>query len=1332
MDFFKKGLSKLSAAAESAAAQARAGVSGASTSSSARDSSSRAGNSGPAGGGGSGLGPEGADPASLRDVRFNDRDPNESHVQFLWTVFEGAPEASQQQDEALESFLEGFNACFDGWFPPPSDGSNGAGGDGTIVGCADGHPTAVLRGLVSSLHRVHAKLEAALALGASGAQIRTDGPNALQRAAGLALLNACVVATRSAHNRAWFIRLGLLDALTALLKLAMHRLNVLGNLAAMRHPGGRGGSSMGTAAEVAAQLGVLELLCAHGASVLSNFLDADLRFGSIAGGFGMSDDGSAAADRSGTHSADRTLQNSTVAPRSPAAESPAVKPLLECGGLTALVEMIRIQRLLHRAPTGSEAAARSLEGLLLRTLCAALAGSAAAQHSLRGAGGLEMLIEGIGIDATGTHDAGPAPPGGRAGEVTDGDLNGGDTAGDNERRHHYTGDYCAREDLTEFISLLAMALRVPTRWTRGAVDEYDEALVEPSASRLAHLDAAAGYLELIPHREAAGDVGADRGFTSRLTHEQLSIVSADVKKDEVLHVRAFAGTGKTTTLLEYVKRRPGYQFAYITFNRSVMEEASTKFPKLNVKCLNFHKMAYAKFGFLYRGEKFLRGTLRQYHVSKAIGVNDSRALFAIRVLNEFLKSADLAVELKHAEAIRAEVSTKDWNKVYGKSNVKEKLGSQSPEENLVELVKKLWDKMLNPEDSSFPMTDAGYLKRYQLACRREHNPVRLDVNFDILMLDEAQDAAPVMADIILSQNECGKILVGDPHQEIYSFMGAKNAMATVAATVDKSKIVERRLTRSFRFGYEIADVANTLLRLKGETTCLIGSRRDLPDPVWSSWSDQEEVSAVHCLPRPKDADGVTLTLQSYAPGYTATLCTRLGDRPIREQGRQLVVLCRSNASVFDVASRILNLGIKDLKLGFVGGLEGQRLGQLMDIWRLARQSDDELDAITDYFVSRFVKEYLKALENGVKDPEPPFQALKSSAKLSNDLEMQTKISIVEKYRGNLPELIEKLKKVDVGTNPSDLKCANYLLSTAHRAKGLEFDHVLLWNDFLAVNQCSPIEWDSNGHATLFAIAVGNMLDEAEVVGADDLNLVYVAATRAKQRLIVSDALKHLITAPRCRFAVKWYLQRDTNLPTTEMIAEDLAPYEVLAQRRGGPAHFATLRCATNTCDRCGDQSDVFSLPAGSVQADKVDNAPTLGMEVRYGRIRQGMADTDTRFAKADPHAVSTVPMIAPSESYAFRHNRRMCGRCVRTFAVSRRGAERYLDDDTAGAGVERTWVDDTILENFFHTNNRVNNIDPIEGMSMMDIASVCAAERRARGEPWRGKDAAGQPRRMAD
>ena len=64
---------------------------------------------------------------------------------------------------------------------------------------------------------------------------------------------------------------------------------------------------------------------------------------------------------------------------------------------------------------------------------------------------------------------------------------------------------------------------------------------------------------------------------------------------------------------------------------------------------------------------------------------------------------------------------------------------------------------------------------------------RLDLEYDVLMLDEAQDAAPVMADIILQQEGCAKILVGDPHQEIYSFMGAKNAMAAVAAACRRNE-----------------------------------------------------------------------------------------------------------------------------------------------------------------------------------------------------------------------------------------------------------------------------------------------------------------------------------------------------------------------------------------------------------------------------------------------------------------------------------------------------------------------------------------------------------------
>lgn len=53
---------------------------------------------------------------------------------------------------------------------------------------------------------------------------------------------------------------------------------------------------------------------------------------------------------------------------------------------------------------------------------------------------------------------------------------------------------------------------------------------------------------------------------------------------QVMVVMALAGTGKTTTLVEYARRRPNLKFIYLTFNRSIMEDAATKFPS-NTTCV---------------------------------------------------------------------------------------------------------------------------------------------------------------------------------------------------------------------------------------------------------------------------------------------------------------------------------------------------------------------------------------------------------------------------------------------------------------------------------------------------------------------------------------------------------------------------------------------------------------------------------------------------------------------------------------------------------------------------------------------------------------------------
>lgn len=56
-----------------------------------------------------------------------------------------------------------------------------------------------------------------------------------------------------------------------------------------------------------------------------------------------------------------------------------------------------------------------------------------------------------------------------------------------------------------------------------------------------------------------------------------------------------AGTGKTTTLVNYAKRRPHLRFLYVAFNKSVADEAQRRFPG-NVTSKTVHSLAFADIG----------------------------------------------------------------------------------------------------------------------------------------------------------------------------------------------------------------------------------------------------------------------------------------------------------------------------------------------------------------------------------------------------------------------------------------------------------------------------------------------------------------------------------------------------------------------------------------------------------------------------------------------------------------------------------------------------------------------------------------------------------------
>ena len=63
----------------------------------------------------------------------------------------------------------------------------------------------------------------------------------------------------------------------------------------------------------------------------------------------------------------------------------------------------------------------------------------------------------------------------------------------------------------------------------------------------------------------------------------------------MIAITAFAGTGKTSTLVEYAKARPEWRFLYLAYNKAMQTEAVTKFPK-NVDCRTLHSLAYEKIG----------------------------------------------------------------------------------------------------------------------------------------------------------------------------------------------------------------------------------------------------------------------------------------------------------------------------------------------------------------------------------------------------------------------------------------------------------------------------------------------------------------------------------------------------------------------------------------------------------------------------------------------------------------------------------------------------------------------------------------------------------------
>lgn len=292
------------------------------------------------------------------------------------------------------------------------------------------------------------------------------------------------------------------------------------------------------------------------------------------------------------------------------------------------------------------------------------------------------------------------------------------------------------------------------------------------------------------------------------TDEQQSAMSHAVSGDS-FKIAAYAGTGKTTTLKiigDILSEKKGL---YLAFNKAIAIEAQSKF-KSNVRCKTFHALAYGASP-SYLTDKLMnprampKEIANKFHLQPtmlALEKNPSKfapcttwdlGLIIERSINNFCISGDLEVSLGNIMAAMPK-----W------ADPKSSLPLAM---ELIAPTRAYWDMCID-KTSHVKISHSVYLKYWSL-----NNPM---INTDFVLFDEAQDADPIMLNLLANQS-CQLIYVGDSCQSIYSWRGSINAMESL-------KLPEVKLTKSFRFGEEIADTANIILKnLLNQQTPIVGN-----------------------------------------------------------------------------------------------------------------------------------------------------------------------------------------------------------------------------------------------------------------------------------------------------------------------------------------------------------------------------------------------------------------------------------------------------------------------------------------------------------------------------
>nr|XP_015625233.1 BEACH domain-containing protein B isoform X4 [Oryza sativa Japonica Group] len=342
------------------------------------------------GGGGAGAGgssssaPDRLPAAPSPRVRFSDSGV-EGVLNMLWQKYENAIDKAEKK-ESLQIFIMHFVQAFKEWEPQYTEQSVDQEpiSDDTVLGCSRGHPSEIILILVQEVSQITSFItEIGSSCSESSPNISEQSSDLMLSSEGLNILECLTIVTRSVHNCRVFSYYGGVQKVTALLKAAVVKLKTLTSLLAADEQ---------LSNKAIDNMKMMQKILVHIVTIISNFMNLEP---------------TATRLTQFVNTTGKTLSNEFLATVTPISaksavhdtnwQQKAIVAVMEAGGVNWLVELLRVIRRLNLKEQWTDVL---LHFITLHALRSTISQHARAQNHFRSIGGLEVLLDGLGLPSS--------------------------------------------------------------------------------------------------------------------------------------------------------------------------------------------------------------------------------------------------------------------------------------------------------------------------------------------------------------------------------------------------------------------------------------------------------------------------------------------------------------------------------------------------------------------------------------------------------------------------------------------------------------------------------------------------------------------------------------------------------------------------------------------------------------------------------------------------------------------------------------------------------------------------------------------------------------------